>query len=126
MNRCNGAGNAAPTDRPAYGFHVKTGADRFSMSRMRDCQWTGFTAAFFVAASVFYGQGTIIGPDNFFGNFGHGVCTRGIKDLSTKTEASGGLITYIHNYIDAHVPMDVSVDWTRCIDNRVMAGALTW
>lgn len=126
MNRCSSFGNAGVTDRPAYGFHVKNGATRFSMCRMRDCQWTGFTAAFMVAASVLYGQGTVIGPDNFFGNFGHGVCATGIKDLSTRTEAAGGLINYIHNYIDAHTPITLSVDHTRFIDNRVMAGALTW
>jgi len=126
MNRCTGGGNARPIDRPLYGFRVKTGADRFTHSRMRDCQWTGSTAAFHVAATVLYGQGTIIGPDNFFGNFGHGVCNAGIEDNSTSNEVGGGLITYIHNYIDAHYPIRGVTDWTRVIDNRVMAGALTW
>ncbi len=127
MNRCTGGGNAAVVDRPAYGFHVKTGADRFSHSRMRDCHWTGSTAAFQVAASVVYGQGTIIGPDNFFGSFGHGVCTAGIKDLPTVSEVGGGGITYIHNYIDAQQPIiKGSTDVDRFIDNRQMSGAITF
>lgn len=127
MNRCSGGGNAGVTDRPAYGFHVKTGADRFTYSRMRDCQWTGSTAAFMVAATVIYGQGTVIGPDNFFGAFGHGVCTAGIKDLPARSEAQGGGITYIHNYIDAHQPiMKGASDVTRFIDNRQMSGAITF
>jgi len=126
MNRCAGASNAAPTDRPVYGFHVKTGADRFSHSRMRDCQWTGSTAAFHVAATVVYGQGTIIGPDNFFGSFGHGVCTAGIEDLTNLTEAGGGQIVYIHNYIDAHTPISKAGDVYRFIDNRKMSGAITF
>ncbi len=126
MNRCAGAGNASPTTRPAYGFHLKTGADRFTHSRMRDCQWTGSTAAYQVAASVLYGQGTIIGPDNFFGAFGHGVCTCGIKDLGVRSEAQGGQITYIHNYIDAHQPIIKASDTTIFIDNRQMSGAITF
>lgn len=126
MNRCTGASNAAPTDRPQYGFHVKTGADRFTHSRMRDCQWTGSTAAFQVAASVLYGQGTVIGPDNLFGAFGHGVCTCGIKDLGVRSEVQGGQITYIHNYIDAHQPIIKASDVTIFIDNRQMSGAITF
>lgn len=126
MNRCTGASNAAPTDRPQYGFHLKTGADRFTHSRMRDCQWTGSTAAYQVAATVTYGQGTIIGPDNFFGAFGHGVCTCGIKDLGVRSEAQGGQITYIHNYIDAHQPIIKASDVTIFIDNRQMSGAITF
>lgn len=126
MNRCAGGSNAGVTDRPAYGFHVKTGADRFTHSRMRDCQWTGSTAAYMVAASVLYGQGTVIGPDNLFGAFGHGVCTCGIKDMGVRSEAQGGQITYIHNYIDAHQPIIKASDVSIFIDNRQMSGAITF
>lgn len=126
MNRCTGAGNIAPTGRPEYGFRIKDPADRFTHSRMRDCWWTGSTAAFMVDSTVLYGQGTIIGPDNFFGSFGHGICTCGIKDQVVRTPQQGGQIVYIHNYIDASQPIikDSAVD--RFIDNRQMSGAITF
>jgi len=126
MNRCACGSNAGVTDRPQYGFHVVTGADRFTHSRMRDCQWTGSTAAFMVAATVLYGQGTIIGPDNFFGSFGHGICTCGIKDQVVRTPQQGGQIVYIHNYIDASQPIIKAAAVDRFIDNRQMSGAITF
>jgi len=105
MERSGCGGNAGVTDRTSYGFMVGDGVDRFSHSRMRDCFWTGWTAAYYLWSTVKYCQGTIIGPHNFFGGFGHGVCNYGILDYNKQTNPTGGLATYVDNYLDALTPM---------------------
>jgi len=105
MERSGNGGNAGVTDRPVYGFEMGTAVDRFSQSRMRDCFWTGSTAAYYLWETMFYCQGTIIGPGNFFGGFGYGVCNCGIKDWTKRLNPEGGLATYVDNYVDALNPI---------------------
>ena len=127
MERCGSGGNAGVTDRPSYGFYLSS-TERFSHSRMRDCFWTGASAAYYIDSTCKYCQGTIIGPGNFFGGFGHGVCQIGIQDYNKQTNATGGLATYVDNYCDALIPIQQypGFGWTdRFIGNQDREGLIT-
>lgn len=114
LRRCHTGGNAAITDRPSYGIHIDDSV--FVHSLVEDCHFGGITAGFYVGGGFRYGFGSVV-KNNLFGDMGHGVMLYGIYDMCPSTLGVSGLITYVHNFIQATHPMKLAGTYERAIMN---------
>lgn len=114
LRRCHTGGNAAVTDRPSYGINIQ--GNVFAHSLVEDCVIGGTIAGFYVIAACIYGFGSVV-KNNVIGDIGHGVMDTGIRDMCQNTLAVSGLITYVHNFIQATHPMYLLGTYERAIMN---------
>ena len=124
LRRCNCGGQAGQTDRPTYGINL-TGSTFFAASLVEQCSIGGVTG-FSNPITQVYGRGTVV-RDNVIGDLGMGVMVTGIRDACPNSFATGGLITYVNNYIQATDPIDLSPEqaWARCIMNYADNAVIT-
>lgn len=121
IRRCHWGTSNAITDRMTTGLAIE--GTHFAGNIVEDCEITG-SYGITVSSSLTTGFASVV-RNNMIGALGHGTMVVGIQDQCTRTNDTGGLITYYMNFINATDPMAITSDFSRCIMNYADNAVLT-